>query len=255
MVRIGLVRARRPLAPLLLACIVGLAMQAPGAYLPLIRRPAQPTATATSTHTPRPTVTPTPRPTSTPAPPLVVGVIDGDTIDVQINGVTYRVRYIGIDTPERGACYYAEAKAQNETLVLGQRVRLERDVSETDRYGRLLRYVWIGEYFVNAALVADGYAMVYTYPPDVRYADTFLALQQEARNAGRGLWIACFTPEPTATPGSCAPCSCAGNLYNCSDFDSWYEAQVCYEHCLDVVGYDIHRLDSDDDGVACEGLR
>ena len=172
-------------------------------------KPPAPTATPTHTYIPLPTATPrssatptatdTPRPTSTPAPPLVTYIVDGDTIDVLIDGQTYRVRYIGIDTPEQGACYYAEAKARNRELVLDQYVRLEKDISETDRYGRLLRYVWIDGFFINADLVRTGHALVYTYPPDVAYADAFLALQQEARDAGRGIWSACFTPEPTAT--------------------------------------------------------
>ena len=74
-------------------------------------------------------------------------IVDGDTIDVEIGGATYRVRYIGIDTPERGDCYFDEAKDKNAELVLGQYVRLVKDVSETDRYGRLLRYVYVGQTF------------------------------------------------------------------------------------------------------------
>ena len=91
----------------------------------------------------------------------------------------YRVRYIGIDTPEtvhptRGEEPYGrEASTRNRELVMGETIYLEKDVSETDRHGRLLRYVWLdGETMVNAALVAEGYAQVSTYPPDVKYADT-----------------------------------------------------------------------------------
>jgi len=72
--------------------------------------------------------------------------------------------------------------------VEGKVVRLEKDVSETDKYGRLLRYVWVGDLFVNAELVRLGYAQVATYPPDVKYQDIFLKLQREARETGRGLW-------------------------------------------------------------------
>jgi len=64
-------------------------------------------------------------------------------------------------------------------------------VSETDRFGRLLRYVWIGDEMVNARLIEEGYAAVSTFPPDVRYQDLLLGLQREARDAGRGLWGAC----------------------------------------------------------------
>ena len=74
---------------------------------------------------------------------------------------------------------------------------LEKDVSETDRYGRLLRYVWVGDLMVNAELVRLGYALVSTYPPDVKYQDLFLRLPQEARAAGRGMWAEGATPTPS----------------------------------------------------------
>lgn len=125
---------------------------------------------------------------------LVVRVIDGDTIEVNIDGKLYKVRYIGIDTPEtvhptKGEEPYGkEASVKNKELVEGKVVKLEKDVSETDRYGRLLRYVWVRDLFVNAELVRLGYAQVVTYPPDVKYQDLFLDLQREAREAGRGLW-------------------------------------------------------------------
>ena len=136
----------------------------------------------------------------------VVRVIDGDTIEVNFAGKPYRVRYIGIDTPEtvhptRGEEPYGkEACAKNKELVEGKIVRLEKDVSETDKYGRLLRYVWVGDLLINAELVRLGYAQVATYPPDVKYQDLFLQLQREAREAGRGLWAATTKPAPTPTP-------------------------------------------------------
>jgi micrococcal nuclease len=75
-----------------------------------------------------------------------------------------------------------------EGLVGGRRVRLELDVQERDRYGRLLAYVWIGDLMINAELVRRGYAQVMTVPPNVRYQALFLRLQRDARGAGRGLW-------------------------------------------------------------------
>lgn len=136
----------------------------------------------------------------------VVRVIDGDTIEVDIEGRLYKVRYIGIDTPEtvhptRGEEPYGkEACDKNKELVEGKIVELEKDVSETDKYGRLLRYVYVDGLFVNAELVRLGYAQVATYPPDVKYQDLFLQLQREAREAGRGLWAATITPTPPPTP-------------------------------------------------------
>ena len=135
-------------------------------------------------------------------------VVDGDTIDVQIGDETHRIRYIGIDTPETVdprrpvGCFGREASQRNRELVAGRTVELEKDVSETGYFGRLLRYVWLGDQMVNAVLVREGYAVSTTYPPDVKYQDLFLALQREAQDAGRGLWSACAGPSPTppATP-------------------------------------------------------
>jgi len=118
----------------------------------------------------------------------VVRIVDGDTIEVNIGGGSYRVRYIGIDTPETGQPGGEEATIVNAELVAGRTVYLEKDISETDRYGRLLRYVWVEEGMVNALLVARGYAQVATYPPDVKYQQEFLELQRQAREAGLGLW-------------------------------------------------------------------
>jgi micrococcal nuclease len=73
-------------------------------------------------------------------------------------------------------------------LLTGVQVRMVKDVEETDAYGRLLRYLYIGDEMVNARLVANGYAQVFTYPPNVRHADLFVQLQQQARDNNRGLW-------------------------------------------------------------------
>jgi len=125
---------------------------------------------------------------------LVVRIVDGDTIRVELGGRTERVRYIGVNTPEihhptRGEEPGGRAAAeQNRSLVAGKRVRLELDVQERDRYGRLLAYVWVGDLMINAELVRRGYAQVMTVPPNVRYQALFVKLQRDAREAGRGLW-------------------------------------------------------------------
>jgi micrococcal nuclease len=105
-----------------------------------------------------------------------------------------RVRYIGINTPEtkhptRGVEPYGpEAATANTRLVAGHTVRLEFDVQQRDKYGRLLAYVYVGDTMINAELVRQGFAQVATFPPNVRYQERFLQLQREARDAGRGLW-------------------------------------------------------------------
>lgn len=122
---------------------------------------------------------------------LVTRVIDGDTIELS-NGE--KVRYIGVDTPElhhpqKEVEYYArEAYEANRRLVEGKRVRLELDVEERDRYGRILAYVYVDDLMVNEWLVANGYARVATFPPNVKYAERFLQLEREARQAKIGLW-------------------------------------------------------------------
>jgi micrococcal nuclease len=134
-------------------------------------------------------------------------VVDGDTIEVRIEenvpgpgggegvvGETYRLRLIGIDTPESVKpdspveCFGKEASAAAEALLEGESVRLVKDVEETDQYDRLLRYVYVGEEMANARLVANGYASAYTYPPNVRWSELFVQLESEAREGDRGLW-------------------------------------------------------------------
>ena len=118
----------------------------------------------------------------------VVRVIDGDTIEIAGGA---HVRYIGIDTPEtypEKEPYGAEAKAKNIELVEGKLVTLEQDVSDTDRYGRLLRYVYVDGVFVNGELVRLGYARAKAYPPDTRYQWQLEHLEKEAKAAKLGIW-------------------------------------------------------------------
>lgn len=125
---------------------------------------------------------------------VVSRVVDGDTIKLA-DGRT--LRYIGIDTPEtvhptKGLeCYGEEAKKENRRLIEGKTVRMEKDISETDRYGRLLRYVYIGDDMINGMLVRGGFAHAATFPPDVKYAELFVAAEQEAERYGIGLWSGC----------------------------------------------------------------
>jgi len=124
----------------------------------------------------------------------VTRIIDGDTIEIEGG---QRIRYIGINSPELSSfdetigCYAREATDKNKALVLDKKVRLEKDVSETDKYDRLLRYVWVNDIFVNDYLAREGFAQAVSYPPDIKYQDQFLEAQKEARENNRGLWSAC----------------------------------------------------------------
>jgi micrococcal nuclease len=125
-----------------------------------------------------------------------VRVVDGDTIRVRLpSGRVERVRYIGVDTPETGACFAREARAFNARSVGGRDVRLVPDVEARDRYGRLLAYVHAGDVDVGAELLRGGYAEPLVVPPNDRRAARFAALAADARSAGRGLWSACARGE------------------------------------------------------------
>ncbi|HEX9922860.1 MAG TPA: thermonuclease family protein [Anaerolineae bacterium] len=199
-----------------------------------------PTYTPSATHTPTPTVTPTFPPTSTPtltATPtiistrvvadtptttpipsptpspereletgLVVRVASGDVIDVLIDGIEYRVKYNLINAPNANdptsetEPFGPQAFQFNQDLVQGRTVTLEKDTSETDTLGRLLRYVYVGELMVNEELLLQGLARVEMIPPDLRYAARFQDVEAAARAAGTGIWSAPPAPEDPSAP-------------------------------------------------------
>lgn len=133
---------------------------------------------------------------------VVKRVIDGDTIELSDGK---RVRYIGIDTPEVVApgklveCFGELAREENKRLVEGKTIFLEKDVSEIDKYGRLLRYVYVGDQLINDYLVRQGFARASTYQPDIKYQDGFLNAEKEARENERGLWGGCEVNTTNAT--------------------------------------------------------
>jgi micrococcal nuclease len=128
---------------------------------------------------------------------VVTRVVDGDTVEAQIDGVLEDVRYIGVDTPETVKpdtpvqCFGPQASAFNHRLVEGRRVRLVFGVERRDVYGRLLAYVYREGHFVNAILVRRGLARTLTIPPNDRFAPLLRRLELRAARAGRGLWGAC----------------------------------------------------------------
>ncbi len=185
-----------------------------GVILALLNRQAMPAATTAAAPT---TIAGEPsRTTSAPAsartrpndyPPLpadlpqatIVNVVDGDTVDVELNGQRERVRMIGVDTPEVVApgrpvmCYGREASAQAAALLLGRMVLLEEDLSQDsrDRFGRMLRYLWLPDgRMANLELIADGYAYESTFRNAYAYQAIFRAAETTARSEERGLWAA-----------------------------------------------------------------
>lgn len=229
-----------------------------------------------------PTLTLVPTLSQIPSPTLaanrtvakVTRVIDGDTIEIDYN---QRVRYIGMDTPEKDTCFFNESTNKNKELVEGKTVSLEKDVSETDRYDRLLRYVYVGDTLINEVLVKEGYAQILTVPPDVKYQEKFLTAQKEARDNNRGFWSGCppqssvktiqLSSIPTVKPtvktvitqpssgGSCQY-SCSSPDRDCADFSTHTQAQAFFNCCGFTANYDPMKLDSVGigDGIACESL-
>ena len=181
----------------------------------------------------------------------VVRVIDGDTIEVKLEAGTTDVRYIGIDTPEthgKVERYGKEATSYNKALVGDKKVWLEIGVQSTDKYGRLLAYVYLDpaqKSMVNAILAAQGYAEVMTIPPNVKFADILKELVRSAREGKRGLWSE-EDPEKNNSEKVAGVGSCVKALNNASqgDFEEIYgigegiakrlvDAQP-FESCRDV---------------------
>ena len=132
------------------------------------------------------------------APCVVERIADGDTFSCRDGR---RVRLIGIDTPElaQGESGHGARAALSRLAPPGTSVRLERDVAARDRYGRELAHVWNGSRLVNEELVLEGWAVLYTVPPNVKYAERLERAQKQARAAGAGLWAGGgFACEPAA---------------------------------------------------------
>jgi len=116
---------------------------------------------------------------------MVSEVIDGDTI-ILSNGD--RIRFLGINTPEKGMYFYMESKDVLKIMIYGKNITLEKDISDCDLYGRKLRYVFLKNTFINLEMVKRGYANTYTYPPDVKYGKEILMAERYARENNLGLW-------------------------------------------------------------------
>ena len=232
-----------------------------------------------------PTCTPLPTPTQ-PAPPtiafqgmadcipdnppengIVSKIIDGDTIEVFVNQNTYKVRYIGIDAPElKGEPFADQATQLNRELVDGKSIILVKDVSETDKYDRLLRYVMVENKFVNFELVRQGLAFARDYPPDIACSQALKSAQTQARADRLMLWSPTLTMTsapssitPVITPitrsGDAIPCDCTGPDLQCDDFITQAAAQTCWDYCSAQGISNPFDLDGfDHDNKVCEYL-
>lgn len=218
----------------------------------------------------------------------VASITDGDTIRVLLaDGTNEPVRLIGIDAPEPGDPFAAESAELLASLVAGQTVRLVPDISDRDQFDRLLRYVYVGDVFVNEAMVENGMAVARRYPPDVQMASTLDRAGVAARREGRGQWATTTTaappetttsttapattaaPPPTTAPPTTSPPTTSPPAPDChpsyvgacvpngvSDVDCAGGSGDGPEYVsgpFQVIGSDPYRLDSDNDGIGCEG--
>jgi len=193
---------------------------------------------------------------------LVTRIIDGDTIEIETGE---KVRLIGIDTPETVhpskpvECMGKEASARTKELIENKKVRLEKDVSETDKYGRLLRYIWLDGELINEKLVREGFANSSSYPPDIKYQERFNKAERYAVENNLGLWgELCSTPSPTAQPiiynPTPAPYNPPSSNYLCDCSKTCSQISSCEEayYLLNICG--CSKRDGDDDGIPCENL-
>ncbi len=209
---------------------------------------------------------------------VVADVIDGDTIKISIDGKDETLRLIGLDTPETVdprkpvQCFGKEASDKAKELLLGRQIRIESDVSQDtrDKYGRLLMYVYRDDgLFYNKHMIEQGYAYEYTYEIAYKYQSEFKSAEISAKTNQRGLWAPTVceegatttsTPTPVSNPSSTSSTttnggnySCSANIYNCPDFSTQTEAQNVFLAC-GGINNDVHGLDQDKDGEACETL-
>jgi len=208
----------------------------------------------------------------------ITKVVDGDTLTINIDEQAQTVRLIGIDTPETVhpskpvECFGVEASNKAKEILNNQSIRIEKDPAQGDydKYDRLLAYVFLkdGTNF-NKMMIEEGYGYEYTYDLPYKYQAEFKQAEQQAKDQKKGLWAddACQEPidnseipqttqtytSPTSPQTEPSKNECGYNAYNCGDFATHAEAQATYEYC-GGVNNDIHKLDKDSDGVACESL-
>ena len=199
----------------------------------------------------------------------VVHVADGDTITVLKSGQKVKVRLYGIDSPEKSQWYGQNALAFTSSQVMGKTVDVQE--MDVDRYGRVVGVVTVGDLVLNKHLLEYGYAWLYDQYCKKAFCSAWAKAENEAKAAKRGLWKNPKSIPPweyrrakrgkSASTRKMAPaaggsgCDCSGNRYNCKDFKTQAQAQECFDHCMDMVGRDVHKLDGDKDGRTCEGLR
>lgn len=197
----------------------------------------------------------------------LVKVIDGDTIAVSIEGKNEVVRVIGIDTPEvvdprkTVECFGKEASEKAKVMFENNKtVLLESDPTqgERDKYQRLLRYIWIDDAKVDFGklMIEQGYATEYTYTTAYKYQESYRLAEEDAREAKKGLWAdnACLNSSSFIEQHKQPSTSTSSGDKDCSDFATQEEAQAYFKSKGGSPTNNVDKLDSDQDGIACESL-
>ena len=231
-------------------------------------------------------------PSIEPSPPIiqkekykVLSVSDGDTLRIEYNGVNTPLRLIGIDTPEINhpsepiQCYGPEASDKTKELLLGKYIELEEDITDIDKYDRLLRYIWFDGVLINELLVREGYALSSRYPPDTKYQDRLDATQAIAKKERVGFWspdtcngdvytgtyldpnkvvetppivaTSPAIPVPTYIP---TPPPTSSDSYTCSCSKTCKQMASCEEAYFQLNNCGCSARDGDKDGVPCESI-
>ncbi|WP_235988916.1 thermonuclease family protein [Aquibacillus kalidii] len=213
----------------------------------------------------------------------VTRIVDGDTIEVSINGKEDVIRLLLVDTPETKhpslpvQDFGPEASQFAKDTLTGKNVQIEKDGPERDKYDRLLAYLWVDGKMFNQLLLEEGLArLAYVYDPPYTHYEAYMKAQNRAKDAGKGIWridgyvteegfnqpepVAKTEPEPTPDAETEQNNSSSLNYdpngidRNCGDFDTQQEAQDFYEAAGGPT-QDPHRLDgNDNDGLVCESL-
>ncbi len=171
---------------------------------------------------------------------LVTKIIDGDTIKLE-NGQT--IRMICVNTPEKGELGFEEATNYLKSIILNKKINLKKDISEKDKYNRLLRYIYLNNTLINELIVRKGYGFAYPFEPDTKFCAKILKAEQKAKKEKLGIWKKLTSSKYI----------CTTNVYNCNDFTNQAEAQRAFDYCGGTSN-DIHKLDKNKDGIVCGSL-
>ena len=203
-----------------------------------------------------PTSTPQNSPQESKSQVLITKVVDGDTVDVQIDNKKDVVRLIGINAPEKNQCFGKEATDKAKEILDSKKVSLESDPTQGDRdkYHRLLRYVFLldGTNF-DELMIKEGYALEYTYHTAYKYQSLFKSAQVEAQNNKRGLWVdgACSNFQ---TNSKATPVSSNSQNFACDCKKLCSQIATCEEAYFQLNQCGCTKRDSDGDGIPCESI-